>query len=118
MQQFKWAYEKRWLGEYILDANGNPVIAEDMLAWGLWMHETDRHIAIDRIGDVEVSTIFLGIDFGAAMWFADDRNPLTYQPLLWETMIFGGKHDTWQQRYRSREAALAGHKLAVEMVTP
>ena len=38
------------------------------------------------------------------------------EPILWETMIFGGEHDQYQERYTNRHAALAGHDRAVAMV--
>ena len=37
-------------------------------------------------------------------------------PLLFETMIFGGEHDQFQERYSTWEEAMAGHKKAVELV--
>jgi len=54
-------------------------------------------------GKVFVSTIFLGIDhnFGGG------------KPLVFETMIFGGKHDLYQERYSTYEEAIEGHKRAV-----
>jgi hypothetical protein len=47
---------------------------------------------------VDVSTVFLVFDHGF-------EGP----PVLWETMVFGGPDDGWQQRYRSRAAARTGH---------
>lgn len=35
---------------------------------------------------------------------------------LFETMIFGGEHDQYQDRYYTKEAALEGHKKAIEKV--
>ena len=35
--------------------------------------------------------------------------------LLWETMIFGGKHDDFQERYTSYQDAIEGHMRAVTM---
>lgn len=51
---------------------------------------------------VRVSTVFLGLDhsFGAG------------PPVLWETMIFGGDHDEYQERYTSYEDAVEGHARA------
>jgi hypothetical protein len=49
---------------------------------------------------VLVSTIFAGVEW---------RSP----PRLWETLVVGGSRDGYQQRYNSREAALAGHENAV-----
>ena len=38
------------------------------------------------------------------------------KPLVYETMIFGGVHDQWCDRYATREEALAGHNRAVNLV--
>ena len=71
------------MNNYILDENGNPVIENDILKWGKWMETNNRHIAEDVVGDVRVSTVFLGIEHSWGQGF----------PVLWETMIFGGEHD-------------------------
>lgn len=68
-------------------------------------HE-ERRLAFDQVGEVEVSTVFLGID----------HNFAGGEPILWETMVFGGKHNDFQQRYSTKEMAIAGHRAAVGMV--
>src|SRR5262245_42750654 len=88
---------------YVLDNEGNAVPETDPLAWAKWFETADRTVARTVIGDVLVSTVFLGMDHGF-------RSP---DPVLWETMIFGGEHGGEQWRYTSREAALAGHEAAV-----
>ncbi len=93
-------------GQYILNAAGEPEVAHDLLAWARWMETAERHVALDVIGDVRVSTVFLGLDhaFGGPV------------PVLWETMIFGGEHDGYCDRYVSRDDALVGHATAVRMI--
>ena len=94
---------------YILDENGNPKKEPDVKKWAKWFGRADRHIGYTKIGRVNISTIFLGmvsIDNG----FTCDK------PVLWETMIFGGKHDQYQERYCTKEEALIGHEKAVELV--
>jgi hypothetical protein len=95
--------------KYILDADGNAIPEPDVLKWGKWFEENrlTRRVAYDEIGGVKVSTIFLGIDNG---WLSD------YQPILWETMIFGLFDNEWQEQYTSREAAVIGHAEAVALV--
>ena len=95
-----------FIGQYVLDDDGNPIPIEDILVWGTWMQKADRHVGNDHVGDVHVSTVFLGLDhsFGSG------------PPVLWETMIFGGEHDQYQERYTSKEAALEGHKKALALV--
>lgn len=59
----------------------------------------------DVVRDIEISTVFLGIDHGISgkhLWF--------------ETMIFGGKHDGFQKRYETYQEAEEGHKKATLMV--
>lgn len=91
---------------YILDEDGNPVEEPDLQRWAQWFETADRSVAVDVVGDVRVSTVFLGLDhsFGAG------------PPLLYETMIFGGEHDEHQERYPNKVAALAGHDRALAMV--
>ena len=64
---------------------------------------------LDRteIGPVLISTVFLGINHA----FNDDG-----PPILFETMIFGGALDQYQQRYCTYEEAIQGHRLAVLLV--
>ena len=52
----------------------------------------------------DVSTIFLCINHN---WFGG-------APTLWETMVFGGSSDAWQERYVSEEEALRRHDEIVE----
>lgn len=92
--------------KYILNEYGEPTPCNDLLAWGRWMQAAERHVAKDQISDdVSVSTVFLGLDhsFGGGV------------PILYETMIFGGPHDQYQDRYATKEEALAGHAVAVEL---
>jgi hypothetical protein len=88
---------------YTLDDDGNPVPETDACLWGIWYKATDRHVGLDQVGDVKISTVFLGIDhqFGIG------------PPVLWETMIFGGPSDGSCVRYTSLAAAIEGHAGAV-----
>lgn len=95
-------------GLYVLNENDEPIPEPDVERWGkasFWRH---KHIAEDTIGGVRVSTVFLGIDHNHF-----DIGP----PVLWETMIFGGRFDDWQDRYTSRADAVRGHAIAVGLVT-
>ena len=97
-------------GRYILNDAGEPVEA-DLMTWARWFESSpDRVVARDEMPNgVTVSTVFLGLDhsFGS-------EGP----PVLWETIIFGGKHDGYMDRYRSHEAALQGHAFAVALASP
>ena len=56
------------------------------------------------INSISISTVFLGIDhsFGYGN-----------TPILFETMIFGGEHDEYQERYTTLAKAKKGHQRAV-----
>ena len=90
--------------KFVLDDQGNPVLEPDLMKWSKWFEQSEKRVlARDDLGNIRVSTVFLGLDhsFGSG------------PPLLWETMIFGGKHDDYQKRYSTRDEALAGHRHAV-----
>ncbi len=92
---------------YILDRNSNPIECEDIIVWSKWREKADVHISLNIIGDVKISTVFLGINH---RFFGDGP------PILYETMIFGGAHDGYQERYTTREEALIGHEEAIKLV--
>jgi hypothetical protein len=91
---------------YILDESGDPVPC-DLFTWADWFesYPQARVIAKHQVGKCEVSTVFLGFDhsfFGGL-------------PILWETMIFGGRYDGHQWRASSRVTAVKIHSLAYEL---
>lgn len=82
----------------------------DLMEWARWFEAGERQLALDQVGDLEVSTVFLGIDHS----FHGHGGP----PVLWETVIFyrGSRQtalDGYRERYASRESALRGHADAV-----
>lgn len=92
--------------KFILEGK-TPVPAGDLISWGRWFETADRHVAQTEIGEVRISTVFLGLDhsFGSG------------EPLLFETMIFGGPRDGYQERCSTWEQAEAEHAKAVGLVT-
>ena len=91
---------------YVLK-EGVPVIEPDLLTWAKWFEDdSERRVALTEIDGVSVSTVFLGLDhsFGGGT------------PILFETMIFGGEYDDYQERYHTLEEAQAGHEKAVSLV--
>jgi hypothetical protein len=67
---------------------------------------TFSRVALTEIGTITISTVFLGIDHGFS----------SGPPVLFETMIFGGKHDQYQCRSCTYDEAEEEHIKAVEMV--
>ncbi len=92
---------ERMSDKYILD--GHEVKEVGLMEWAKWYETADRHVDKTKIGDVEVSTVFLGLNHN----YGDGA------PLLFETMIFGGMHDREMKRYATWEEAEAGHKEMV-----
>jgi len=92
---------------YILDENNKP-IRSTIVDCGEWLEENPERKVVrqETIGDIFVSTVFLGLDHA---WNSGI-------PVLWETMIFGGEHDQYQERYTSYEDALEGHQIALNLV--
>ena len=90
---------------YILDGE-TPIPLSDY-EWEEW-RGVRRHIIrnTDLLGG-EVSTIFLGINHN----YAEPSDPI-----LFETMVFGGDLDGTQERYRTYEEAIAGHAEMIEKV--
>lgn len=89
---------------YVLDGH-EPIPEPDLMKWAKWFEKTDRRVASTKIADdVTVSTVFLWLNhnFGRGA------------PLLFETMIFGGPHADYQERYTTWDEAEAGHAKAVE----
>ena len=91
-------------GYYIL-VNGE-VQPTDMFTWSGWFERgtaAQRRVAFDKIGDVEVSTVFLGLDhsFGGG------------PPMIFETLIFGGERDGEMWRYSTMKQAKEGHAEVV-----
>lgn len=89
--------------KYILE--GRKAVPVDLMTWATWIEKGDRIVAKTSMGDVRISTVFLGLDHS----FGDGP------PLLFETMIFGGKHDQYQERCSTWEEAEAMHKKACEI---
>lgn len=92
--------------KYYILKDKEPVPAE-MLEWAAFFEDIDqRMIARDDLGEVLISTVFLGLDHSYS-----DEGP----PLLFETMVFNtkkGEEDMY--RYSSWDEAVAMHNKLVE----
>lgn len=58
-----------------------------------------------RISDTLISTVFLGVD-----------HSMFGEPLLFETMIFGGRYNELQRRYATLEQAVLGHQQVIGLL--
>lgn len=96
------------MDHFILDDTGaNPIVEPDLIKWARWFESrmSPRIVQRTRVGNAEVSTVFLGVDhqFGRG------------EPILWETMIFGHKGDEYQTRCGgTREDAMKMHEQAIK----
>lgn len=89
---------------YILDGK-TPVQVSGVQEWAT-NYERNNSVARDTFGKVLVSTVFLGLDHS---WDGG-------KPLLFETMIFGGKHDQYQTRCSTWDEAIIQHEEACKLV--
>ena len=92
---------------YYILKDKKPIQIKDLLLWAKWFEKADRHVKDEKIGDVRISTVFLGID---------DNYGLNGPPILFETMIFGGPLDGEMWQYETWDDALKGHKRVVREV--
>lgn len=78
--------------------------------WRSWHARNflQRVVAKTELPDgVTVSTVFLTLNHNFAR-----QGP----PILFETMIFGGEHDGYQERYSTWEEAEEGHSRAIDLI--
>ena len=96
---------------YTLNKKGEPIPATDIYHWwNMFEISKQRIVKQERIGKSKVSTVFLGIDHNFL-------NRSEQAPILWETMVFGGKLDQEQDRCSgSRKQAKAMHQRMVKRV--
>lgn len=78
---------------------------EALFAWAKDLENLEyKRVEWTEIGNVQVSTVWLGLDHSFGI---GDK------PLIFETMIFGGIHGGYQERYSTEEEAQEGHRKAV-----
>lgn len=94
--------------QWYLDENGNPhqcTYEEYRKYYKLYESRRMQFARKTQINGAEVSTVFLRSDHGVGG-----------TPVLWETMVFGGKLDGEMDRYTSDDAASEGHKTMCNRV--
>lgn len=93
---------------YILDAQHRVIQTEDLAEWSsFFSHFENRVVKQENIGNLRVSTVFLGLDHD---WST------TGSPLVFETMIFvdSGYAEIYCDRCSTWDEALSMHEKAVE----
>lgn len=87
------------------DREGKPMAQAE---WVRRFSDDDEYkrVALDTVGAVRVSTVWLGLDHG----FHDSA------PIIFETMVFEGDRDGDCERYCTLDEAKAGHAAMVERV--
>lgn len=93
------------MSHYVLDGH-TPVVEPDLMRWARSFN-SNRRVALTKIGAVEVSTVFLGINHN----FGDG------EPILFETMIFDETSANREWRYATWDEAQAGHDRIVAALT-
>lgn len=94
---------------YILE--DKKVVATDSLEeWSKWFEHSDRVINVTDvglIGESIVSTVFLGLP----AWPYNIKRPMVF-----ETMVFGGKHDGDRLLASTYEEAVRKHQKMIKIV--
>jgi hypothetical protein len=94
------------VSDYYILKGREAVRVNSLKEWAQAFDEKNRHVGSDMVGDLRISTVFLGLDHG----FGTDV------PVLFETMVFGGKLDQEQIRYATYDEAEAGHRAMLDRV--
>jgi hypothetical protein len=105
MSRFKSPFRIHW------KLYGKLVVpCDDFVEWAIWFETADRIVAKTQVGPAEVSTVFIGLDYN---FLALDDD--TYEPLVFETMVFDADplDDSLTVRYSTWDDAEKGHALAV-----
>ena len=93
--------------KYIL-ADRKPVLCESLENWAAFMANDDnRRVAYDMLGDVRISTRFMGLD---VRLLPEDKLE------LFETLISGGVWDSYIARSNTWEDAVDSHAGAIKLV--
>lgn len=96
------------IGYYILEGKETKYVGDDTLTWAQQFEDfTKRRVNRTFIEDVDISTVFLGMDHDFT-----GKGP----PLLFETMVFGGELDQEMDRCSTWEEAEKMHDAMCERV--
>ena len=103
-------------GFHVLDENHNaiPVKPSRFNEWLITMGHDAKRVRLDIVGDMKISTVFLGLNH--ASYFGNGP------PLLFETMVFSRTEDgetdfshcEFYKRYSTWDEAVKGHERIVK----
>jgi len=79
------------------------------LEWVEYFESPDRLLNNTYIPFTRISTVFLGLDH--SFYFGPEET----EPILFESMIFGGSFDSTQWRYATYQESQEGHKQLCEI---
>lgn len=94
------------MSRYYILKDKTPIEVTGVQEWAAEYEYGNSSVARDTFGNTLVSTVFLGIDHS---WDGEE-------PMLFETMIFGGKHDQYQTRCSTWDEAIIQHEEACKLV--
>jgi len=107
---------------FVLTEDKRCVPCEDPMEWAkAWGHKRIvkqdrlhrynflRYFGFPQPQPILISTVFLGINHN----FGPDKDR---HPLLFETMVFGGKYNELCQRYETYNEAVNGHEKVLKYV--
>lgn len=95
------------MGMRYYDRQGQPIT---MRQWVESFEDFEsKRVALTFVGDVRISTVWLGLDHN----FANAYGPVVSPPLIFETMVFGGPMDQEPYRWATEQEAIEGHEIAV-----
>lgn len=102
--------QRPFVAYYILGGkDDHEPIETDVCSWAQWFDNIgDRRVAHDEVGDVRISTVFLGLNHNFASMLGGDE-----RPHLFETMTFKGDNAIDQWRCATWDEAVEKHKRAV-----
>lgn len=91
---------------YILQ-DRTPLPCNDLFRWGDWYAKADRQVADIMISGVRIRTMFIGIN---------QQRLVDRPPLLFETMVYGGRFDLHRESCSTWVEAELQHQQVVDLV--
>ncbi len=96
------------------DRQGNPMT---MMEWASSFDKVNRQVKETTVSHYSRKWLLFRTGWSAyvsTVWLGLDHRFGNGPPLIFESMVFGGPYDQYQERYSTEEEALAGHIRIVE----